>query len=142
MNPNYIYFPCLAMLVLSFIVAVKMFFARVAAVKAKHIQMTHFKTYNDGVTPPAEMIQAGRNFTNLFEVPTLFYMVCAFALITHSVDTLMIITAWTYVVCRCVHSYIHITHNKLRTRMKIYTLSWLVLLFMGLLVAVRILLGS
>jgi hypothetical protein len=119
-----------------------MFLKRVNAVKANSIKMQYFKTYNEGELPPREMIQADRNFTNLFEMPTLFYMVCGFALITHSVDTVMIISAWVYVALRCIHSYIHITHNKIRARMMAFAFSWLVLLFMGSMVAVRILLGS
>jgi hypothetical protein len=142
MNPNWIYFPCLALMFLSFGVMIRMFLMRVAAVKDKKIDVRYFKTYDFGENPPALMTQAGRNFTNLFEVPTIFYMVCVFALITHSVDTMMIVAAWVYVILRCAHSAIHLTTNKIATRMMIYGVSWVVLLYMGIMVGVRILLGS
>lgn len=142
MNPHLIYYPCFAMLLLSFAVLIRMFLARVAAVKANQIEIKHFKTYDYGPTPPNQMTQAGRNFTNLFEVPTLFYMVCGFALMTNHVDLTMIILAWSYVILRCAHSVIHMTSNKIFPRMMSYTFSWVVLLIMGCMLAVRILLGS
>lgn len=142
MNPNLIYFPCFAMLVLTFVVLIRMFLLRVSAVKGGHIEMKHFKTYDYGPNPPNEMTQAGRNFSNLFEVPTLFYMVCGFALMTNHVDISMIILAWIYVLLRCIHSFIHMTSNRISQRMMSYTFSWVVLLIMSCLLAVRILLGS
>lgn len=142
MNPNLIYFPCFAMLLLTFAVLIRMFLMRVTAVKTKQIDIKHFKTYDYGPTPPNWMIQASRNFTNLFEVPTLFYMVCGFALMANQVDMTMLVLAWMYVGLRCVHSLVHLTTNRITQRMLSYALSWVVVLLMGCLLAVRILLGS
>ena len=142
MNPQLIYFPCFAKLILTFVIAIRMLIVRVAAIKSKQVEMKHFKTYDYGPTPPSIMTQAGRNFSNLFEVPTLFYMVCGFALMTNQVDMMMLVLAWLYVVLRCIHSFIHVTQNKISPRMMIYSISWVVLLIMSSLLAVRILLGS
>ena len=78
------------------------------------------------------MVQAARNFTNLFEVPTLFYMICVFALVTQNVSAGILSAAWIYVALRVAHSFIHTTNNKIILRMNIYGLSWVVLLYMGL----------
>lgn len=131
MNQNLMYFPCLAMLLLTFIVMLRMFVLRVRAVKNKDIEMKYFKTYNTG-TVPTLMLQADRHFINLFEAPVLFYMVCAFSVITFHVDLKMLWAAWIYVIFRAAHAFIHLTSNKIRPRMLAYTFSWAALLYMGL----------
>ena len=138
MNQNYIFLPCLALLFLSIVVLIRMFLTRVNAVRNGSVEMRYFKTYDMPVSTPSLMIQASRNFTNLFEVPTLFYMVCLFALITKNVDNIMYGAAWFYVILRCIHSAIHLTSNHIRQRMGVYTLSWIVLIFMAILLASRI----
>lgn len=138
MSQSSIYFPCLAMMGLTICVMVRMFLVRVKAVKEKHISIGYFKTYNSHPTPPSLMIQADRNFVNLFEVPTLFYMVCAFTLITNHVDSITIFAAWLYVFLRCVHSFIHTTTNKINHRMLTFTLSCVVLIFMAVRLACKL----
>ena len=135
MNQNLMYYPCFAMLVLSGIVLIKMFRLRVAAVKRGDIKVNYFKTYNAG-SPTHQMLQADRNFTNLFEVPTLFYMLCLFGVVTFKVDHFLLGAAWFYVFCRYLHSIIHITSNKIAPRMGIYALSWIALIVMGIKLAV------
>lgn len=131
MNQNLMYFPCLAMMLLTVIVLLRLFVLRVHAVKNKDIKLSYFKTY-DEPNAPAVMIQAGRHFSNLFEVPVLFYMVCAFTVMTFHVDSKMLLAAWLYVFFRSVHAFIHLTSNKIRPRMLAYMSGWIVLLYMGL----------
>jgi hypothetical protein len=139
MNQNFIFFPCLGMLVLTIFVLLRMFFSRLSAVKSGEVDIRFFKTYDFKTNTSHLMTQASRNFSNLFEVPTLFYMICAFALITRNVDGLMYGAAWLYTGLRSIHSIIHLTHNKIGPRMSVYALSWLVLVFMSVLLAYRIL---
>ena len=130
-NQNLIYFPCLAMLILSAVILIKMFIGRVTAVKSGAVDVKYFKTYNHGC-PPHRMLQTDKNFSNLFEVPTLFYMICLFSLTTFKVDHFMLGLAWLYVFCRYVHSFVHVTSNKIAPRMMTYGLSWIALLLMGI----------
>ncbi len=104
---------------------------RIRAVKNNEIEMLYFKTYNLGVAPQL-MLQTDRHFINLFEAPVLFYMVCAFSVITFKVDLSMLVVAWLYVIFRIIHAFIHLTSNKIKARMLAYTFSWLCLLYMGL----------
>jgi hypothetical protein len=139
MNQNIIFFPCLGLMILTVLVLGRMFVMRVSAVKNGSVDIRFFKTYDMQTNAPMLMTQASRNFSNLFEVPTLFYMVCAFALITKNVDGVMYGAAWLYVGLRCVHSFVHLTSNKIIVRMSVYAMSWTVLIFMGLLLGYRIL---
>jgi hypothetical protein len=131
MNQNLIYYPCFSLLVLSTIVLLRLGFLRQKAIREKTVDFRFFKTYNTGATEPMLSAQASRNFTNLFEVPTLFYMVCAFALITRSVDDTFLTLAWAYAILRYAHSFIHLTVNKILLRNAAYSLSWIVLIIMG-----------
>lgn len=131
MNQSLIYLPCFALLLLSGLVLLVMFFRRVQAVKNKDVKIDTFKTYHNELNGPIKMVQASRNFSNLFEVPTLFYMICAFALITKNVDQFFYYTAWTYTLLRIVHSLIHLTSNYIPLRMQAYTLSWVALMILG-----------
>lgn len=132
MNPNVIFFPCLALLVWTFLILLRMAALRFQSVRRGDVNFRYFKTYSTGETVPPKDLQASRNFTNLFEMPTLFYMVCAFSLITKSVDQVMLSLAWTYVILRMIHSLIHITVNKIMYRMTFYALSCAVLFIMAI----------
>jgi len=131
-----LFYPCLAMMVLTLIVLVRMFLTRVFALKKKSVKMSYFKTYESKKTNddslPREMLQASRNFTNLFEVPTLFYMICIFGTLFKLVDSTNIILAWLYVLFRIIHSIVHLTSNHVTQRMIFYALSWIVLTSMGI----------
>lgn len=139
LNQNLIFYPCFALILLTGIVLLRMFAMRLKSIKEGSVDFRHFKTYNtlEKELPPL-MVQASRNFTNLFEVPTLFYVVCLFALITGHVDILILSLAWAYVAFRCIHSMIHLTINKIMPRMLSYTASWLILIAMSLVLAVRL----
>lgn len=140
MNQNLIYYPCFALLLLCFLVLLKLFLSRVHAVKKGKIDFRYFKTFNlnHPVDVPQDIQQAARNFTNLFEVPTLFFMVCLFGLYTQNVDSLFLGLAWFYVALRYIHSLIHLTTNKIFQRMTSYALSCLILLAMGIYLACKI----
>lgn len=134
-----LFYPCLGMFVLTFIVLVHMFITRVVALKSKEVRMSYFRTYSSKIdTLPERMLQASRNFTNLFEVPTLFYMLCLFATVLDQVDQVLIVMAWVYVFIRCFHSFIHLTNNNITYRSISYGLSWLVLIFFSARLALKL----
>ena len=132
MNPNLIYYPVLAMIVLTATVLIRMFVLRVKGIKSGQVDFRYFKTYNMPTQIPPKQVQAERNFSNLFEVPVLFYTVCAFSLITQNVDHVMLTLAWSYFTLRALHSLIHLTTNKIIPRMSLYGLSWIVLMIMAI----------
>lgn len=138
MNQNLMYFPCLAMLLLSFMVALRMLVLRVRAIKNKEVSMSYFRIYKTDTPLPPVMVQTDRHFINLFEAPVLFYMVCAFSVITFHVDIKMLGAAWLYVFFRSVQAFIHLTSNNVQTRMLAYAFGWITLLYMGLSLAYSI----
>lgn len=117
------------MVLLTFVVLIKLFRSRVAAVKSGDATAAYYKTYQDGVEP-RETAQLSRHFVNLFESPTLFYVACIAGMLVGQNETVLLVLAWLYVVLRVAHAVVHIGKNKLPPRIGTYFLSWLVMLGM------------
>jgi hypothetical protein len=137
-NQNLIFIPCFSLVLLTGFVLTIMFKRRVSCIKGGVVDPSHYKTYDSGASEPRAVVQASRNFSNLFEAPTLFYMLCIFALTMKVVDQTLLYMAWTYVGLRMVHTVVHITSNKINPRLLSYAFSWIVVLVM----AIKILISS
>ena len=116
-----------AMVCLTAFVLVRMFRARVKALREGAVTPGYFKTYQGQQEPP-QSAQTARHFINLFEAPVLFYVACATAMVVQIQGTGITLLAWLYVAVRVVHAWIHLGVNKLNPRIGAYALSWLVLL--------------
>jgi hypothetical protein len=139
-NASLVY-PMCAMVALTAFVLVTLFRRRVGAVRAEKVPAKYFRVYQ-GAAEPEAAAQASRHFTNLFEAPTLFYVVCVTAIATQRVTLAMTVLAWGYVLARVVHAWIHLGPNRLTPRIRIYGLSWLVLLAMWSTLAVSVARGG
>ena len=87
-------------------------------------------------------VQSADHFRNLFEVPVLFYALCGFLAITKLTTLLLLACAWGYVVLRAVHTYIHLTHNKVVRRFQTFVASTIVLYVMWGIFAVRLVMAD
>lgn len=86
--------------------------------------------------------QLTRNFENQFQLPVLFYVLVALALITRKADLLFVVLSWAFVATRVVHAYIHVTTNYVPYRFFAYVAGALVLTLMWIIFAVQILLAA
>ena len=87
-------------------------------------------------------VQSADHFRNLFEMPLLFYALCAFLAITKLTTPLLLACAWGYVVLRAVHTYVHLTSNKVVRRFQVFVASTIVLYVMWGIFAVRLLMSG
>ena len=122
--------PLLAQVVLTFVVMLVMYRKRVAEMKTKriHPQRTKSRSMVHGVLTDSET--AADNYANLFESPVLFYTAILLTLILMVQDSILVALAWTYVSSRYLHSFIHITYNKVMHRLSVFIFSSFVLLAM------------
>ena len=60
------------------------------------------------------------NYQNQFELPVLFYVVVAFAMITGLVDSVLIALAWVFVALRLLHSFVQTGKNDIALRFKVF----------------------
>ncbi|TCT07829.1 MAPEG family protein [Aquabacter spiritensis] len=85
--------------------------------------------------------QFANAFSNQFELPVLFYVLTALALVTRKADLVFVVLAWVFVLSRIVHAGIHITTNTVRLRFPAYAVGVFALLIMWVLFALAILLN-
>lgn len=120
-----------AMVILTFSILILLFRGRVRAVREGRASLDFFKIYQGGAEPESTA-KLARHFANLFEAPTLFYVVCLAAMIMQLTGPGMQVLGWLYVAARLAHAYIHVGGNRIRYRVRAYFSSWVVLLAMWL----------
>jgi hypothetical protein len=117
------------MVALAAIVAIRLFVVRLGEMREKRIHPQQVATSRQ-VAERLHAVQASDNFRNLFEVPVLFYVLCAMLISTGQASTLFAAGGWLFVLLRAAHSYIHCTYNKVTHRFAMFAASSAVLLAM------------
>ena len=114
------------MVVLTFFVGLRLFAVRVQEMREQRI---HPQTASTSLQMASQLqnVQAADNFKNLFEVPVLFYALCAIALAVSHVPVWLAFGAWLFVALRVAHSVIHCTYNKVMHRFPVFMLGFAVL---------------
>ena len=131
MQPEAIFGPVVALVLLTFAVLVYTGYKRFGAGFAGRVRAGDFR-YGETANVPPDVAVANRNFMNLLEAPVLFYTFCIAAYVTHQAGAWALGLAWLYVALRIVHTFIHLTYNKILHRFMSYAASNVVLLVLWL----------
>jgi len=128
--------PMFAQVVLTFVLLFWMGYLRIQAVRSR-------KAVCWGSTSPERnwsprVLQIGNAFHNQLELPILFYVVILLALATDSLDVILCLLSWMFVLARFVHAYIHVTSNRLDRRTGVFGIGAIALLLMWVIVFARI----
>lgn len=78
-------------------------------------------------------------FHNQLEMPVLFFVLVAFAIITRQADLLFVIMSWIFIVFRLLQAWIFVTTNNIRMRGLFFAGGCATLFLMWIIFAVRIL---
>jgi hypothetical protein len=89
---------------------------------------------------PERVTQIGNCYSNLFEVPLLFYVLIALALPLRRADLFIVLMSWVFVVTRFAHAGIFVTSNNVQQRGLVWLAGVLVLLAMWIYFALKLLL--
>jgi hypothetical protein len=108
-NPATIFLPVLAVVALTFVGLVRMGMGRAAAIRGGH--PPRYYRAQIGEPEPEATVVAVRHWSNLFELPTLFYAACVVAYVLNAVNGVVLGLAWAYVAARLVQSAVHLTYN-------------------------------
>jgi hypothetical protein len=130
-------YPMLAMVLLTFGVAVVLFRARLRAVREGLTPVSYFRLLQ-GSPEPEFLAKPTRHYANLFETPVLFYAGCLAAMVLAVEGVWVVAMAWGYVAARILHAWIHLGTNRVRWRLRVFTAGWLCLLTLWMLVAVAV----
>lgn len=131
--------PAFVLIALTFGLAVWMGYERNRAVYAKEVRIKDIALSKESW--PARAKQVSNAYHNQFELPVLFYVLVALALITRKADFLFVVLSWVFVLSRLVHVYIHTTSNRVPRRFFAYLVGLAVLVVLWAIFAVRILTG-
>jgi hypothetical protein len=121
-----IVYPVFAQVLLTVVVYLLLLAARARALRTAGRQRGSGDIAMGRFAWPDDAAKRANNQRNQFELPVLFYAVCAFALIVGGVDLTMLVLAWAFVASRLVHAAIHIGPNKVRVRGPAFGLGFLI----------------
>jgi hypothetical protein len=136
MTGNSLIYPMLAMVLLTFGVAVVLFRTRLRAVR-EGTPVSYFRLLQ-GSQEPEFLAKPTRHYINLFETPVLFYAGCLAAMIAGVGGWVTVAIAWLYVVARLLHAWVHLGSNRVRLRLRVFTLAWICLLALWIQVGVAV----
>jgi hypothetical protein len=83
-----------------------------------------------GYDAPEQIVKVGRQLSNLFEMPVLFYVAGLAYLILGLNAQGPKIFAWLFVVTRIAHAIVHVTYNNPLHRLVVFMISNLCILVM------------
>lgn len=127
MTQETIFYPLIAMVLLTFSVAFSLLRLRFKAVKKDGLNPGYF-LLNKGGKTPQYLVKAEQHYLNLFELPVLFYLLTVALYVTRQVDMLQLVLAWGFVLSRVIHTTIHLSINRLVWRMRAFVSGALFLL--------------
>ncbi|HLW74079.1 MAG TPA: MAPEG family protein [Gammaproteobacteria bacterium] len=138
MSETPILLPCAGLAGLTAAVWVRLYWERIGEMRAKRIAPQALST-SAQARDRLQLTCAADNFRNLFEMPVLFYALCLGLAVAGLATPLFVAMAWTYVVLRALHSFIHTTYNRVMHRFTVYAASSVLLFAMWGLFAARLL---
>ena len=131
MRQDLIFGPMGALALLTFAALFLVGFRRVGASRRGVVRPKDFR-FGESANVPGEVSIPNRNYMNLLEMPTLFYVSGLMFYVTHRVSVLVLALSWTYVALRCVHSAIHLTYNNVLHRLIAFVVGNFVLMALWL----------
>ena len=115
-----ILYPLLVMVALTAMVWVRMYITRVAEIRHQRLRLQDLANAAVAEKALAAVAAPSDNFSNLFEIPVLFYLLVVLVFVTGSSDALYLGGAWAFVLLRVLHSLIHLTSNRVKYRFFAY----------------------
>jgi len=131
--------PVFAQVGLTFFLGFWMGRSRFAAIRRGEVEVSRI-ALGEPNWPPKQL-QIANCFSNQFQIPVLFYVVVALALLNDRAGLLFVLLAYAFVASRFLHAFVHTGTNDLRKRFQSFAVGLFLLIGMWLIFAVRILFG-
>ena len=125
-----ILYPLLVLVALTAVVWARMYVTRVAEIRRLRLRLQDIADAAQAEKALSGVAAASDNFSNLFEIPVLFYMLVVLLYVTGSSDALNVGGAWLFVLLRVLHSLIHLTSNRVKYRFPAYFIATLLMWLM------------
>jgi hypothetical protein len=131
--------PVFVLVLLTLFLALWMGYERNRALMSKELRIKDIALTKENW--PERAKQISNAYHNQYELPVLFYVLVAFALITRKADLIFVVLSWVFVVSRLLHAFIHTTSNRVPRRFFAYVVGLFVLIVMWVYFAIQILSG-
>ena len=138
MSIQAILMPLFVQVALTFVLLFWMSALRYRAVRAGQVEPDKVRLREPNWPP--RVLQIANAYHNQLELPVLFYIVMLLAMSTQTLDVIIYVLAWMFVLARVAHAYIHVTSNRLDRRTGVFGIGAIALLLMWVIVIARILL--
>lgn len=131
-----ILYPVFAQIVLTMVVMVGMGLARRDAIASGEVR------YSDVAVDSSRWPERARKwancYSNQFELPVVFYVLCLIALMTRNADVIMVGLAWLFVASRVAHAYVHTGSNVVLRRGGVFLIGFIVVVLMTAILLFRL----
>jgi hypothetical protein len=132
MDQTEIFRPFCATMVLTLVVWVYMYGRRLPFIFSSSLDPKQMTPLELARLSPPQVSNPSDNLKNLFELPTIFYVVVLYIYVTNQVDRAYLWAAWGFFLFRALHSAVHCTFNFIPLRFALYVISagalWLIVL--------------
>jgi hypothetical protein len=129
--------PVFVLVLLTLSLAIWMGYERNRVIFSKQVKIKDIALSKEGWPDQAKKVS--NSYHNQYELPVLFYVLVAFAMLTRKADLIFVVLSWVFVVSRLVHAYIHTTSNYVPRRFFAYLVGLAVLVIMWVYFAIQIL---
>lgn len=136
---SHVLYPVFALFLLTAYCTLRLAALRFNAVKTGEVDPKFYRDYQ-GYEEPMKLRIASRHVINLYEAPVLFYTISIIAFVTQVSGFVIVALAWAFVVLRYLHSYVHLTSNKVLLRFRLFAASQAILVAIWIMVFVGMLL--
>lgn len=132
--------PVFVLIAQIFILALWMGYERNRVVLSKQVKIKDIALTKE--TWPERPKQISNAYHNQYELPVLFFVLVAFAMITRKADLIFVVLSWVFVISRIVHMLIHTSSNRVPRRFFAYVVGLFTLIVMWVYFAIQILTGA
>ncbi|MBZ8133984.1 MAPEG family protein [Afifella sp. IM 167] len=139
MPPSVVLLPVFFQVGLTFFLGLWMGRSRFAAIRRGEVEVSRIALGEPNW--PKKPLQIANSFANQFQIPLLFYVVVALALVTDKAGLIFVLLAYAFVASRFLHAFVHTGTNDLRKRFQSFAVGLFILIGMWLLFAIRTLFG-
>src|SRR3977135_63879 len=123
MDQAVIFRPFCATMVLTLVVWVYMYGRRLPFIFSSSLDPKQMTPLELARLSPPQVSNPSDNLKNLFELPTVFYVVVLYIYVTNQVDRAYLWAAWGFFLFRALHSAVHCTFNFIPLRFALYVIS-------------------
>jgi hypothetical protein len=123
MDQTEIFRPFCATMGLTLVVWVYMYGRRLPFIFSSSLDPKQMTPLELARLSPPQVSNPSDNLKNLFELPTVFYVVILYIYVTNQVDRAYLWAAWGFFLFRALHSAVHCTFNFIPLRFALYVIS-------------------